>query len=134
LKQFFEVAMQMSKQAEGIIDTYKKHGWQLARVLITPDTSKKFGNEFNNLVGDVRIKEAAVDALWFMRPSHEGREAWELRLVDDVPYALFETFEKDEAESDREDRRREMEAELCERVLGGLNKVNHLEVEEEGLS
>ncbi len=52
--------------------------------------------------------------MWFTRPSAEGREAWELRLVGDTPYALFELFEPDEEEEDREDVRREMEARLRE--------------------
>ena len=55
-----------------------------------------------------------VDAIWFTRPSAEGREAWELRLVGDTPYALFELFEPDEEEEDRADVRREMEARLRE--------------------
>lgn len=65
----------------------------------------------------VRVREASVDALWFVRASHEGREAWELRLVAETPYALFELFEPDEAEEDREDVRREMEARLGEYAL-----------------
>lgn len=60
--------------------------------------------------------ESNVDALWFTRPSAEGREAWELRLVGDTPYALFELFEPDEEEEDREDVRREMEARLRDYV------------------
>ena len=61
---------------------------------------------------DVEIEEAEVDGLWFSRPSTEQREAWELRLLAENPFALFETFEKDEPEEAREERRREMEAQL----------------------
>ena len=35
-----------------------------------------------------------------------------MRLVAEPPYALFELFEPDEAEEDREDVRREMEAKM----------------------
>ena len=62
----------------------------------------------------VSVTEAAVDAMWFKRPSQGGREAWELRLAGEPPYALFELFEPDEEEDDREDVRREMEARLRE--------------------
>ena len=58
--------------------------------------------------------ESEVDAMWFTRPAQGGCEAWELRLVGETPYALFELFESDEVEEDREDVRREMEARLCE--------------------
>ena len=64
--------------------------------------------------GGVAAEESDVDAMWFTRPSQGGREAWELRLVGDTPYALFELFEPDEEEEDRRDVRREMEARLRE--------------------
>jgi len=66
------------------------------------------------LVVQVPIKEAEFDALWFSRPSHNGREAWELRLLAQTQYALFETFEADETEEEREDLRLEMEARMRE--------------------
>lgn len=62
----------------------------------------------------VGVVESEVDAMWFTRPAQGGREAWELRLVGEMPYALFELFESDEAEEEREDVRREMEARLRE--------------------
>jgi hypothetical protein len=52
--------------------------------------------------------------LWFSRPSHNDREAWELRLLAQTQYALFETFEADETEEERDDLRLEMEAQLRE--------------------
>ncbi len=68
------------------------------------------------LFDSIRIEEASVDALWFSRPSHQRREAWELRLMAEAQYALFETFEVDETEEEREEMRREMEARLREYV------------------
>jgi hypothetical protein len=99
--------------------TYRKYGWRLARVLMRPDALAELqaatgGADFEG----VAAREFPVDALWFVRPAEGGREAWELRLVNDSPYALFELFEPDEAEEDREDVRREMEAKMQERVAG----------------
>jgi hypothetical protein len=100
-----------------IITTYGKHGWRLRRVLMCPQTrAEATASVAGELFESVAVEEASVDALWFARPSHAGREAWELRHVADTPYALFETFEADEAEEDREEVRREMLARLCERV------------------
>ena len=96
--------------------TYRKHGWRLERVLMRTETLA----ELREAEGDdarfegAATQEAPVDAMWFGRASHGGREAWELRLVAEPPYALFELFEKDEAEEEREDVRREMEARLRE--------------------
>jgi hypothetical protein len=98
------------------IDTYRKHGWRLARVLLCPETLALITEREREIFEDAILKEAVVDALWFSRPSHAGREAWELRLVSETPYALFETFEMDEAEEDREDVRLEMEARLREQA------------------
>jgi hypothetical protein len=100
-----------------IIAAYSKHGWRLRRVLMRPETRAGMSDaDQGELFEDAGVEEASVDALWFARPSHAGREAWELRHVADTPYALFETFEADEAEEDREDLRREMLARLREVV------------------
>jgi hypothetical protein len=104
---------QLERIAE-IISTYGKHGWRLERLLLRPQTLLELRGSDHELVKDAAMKEASVDALWFSRPSHAEREAWELRLVSDIQYALFETFEKDEVEEDREEVRREIEARLVE--------------------
>ena len=86
---------------------YRKHGWQLRTVLLRPETRAEL-----QLPDDVPVREATFDALWFSRPSHNNREAWELRLLAQTQYALFETFEADETEEERDDLRLEMEARM----------------------
>ena len=110
---------------------YRRHGWTLARVLMTTGTlaelSRAAGpqDEAAEAAGAapafeaVAVRESGIDAIWLRRPSAGGREAWELRLISDPPYALFELFEPDEAEEDREDVRREMEARMAEYAGGG---------------
>ena len=100
-----------------IVNTYQQHGWELRRVLLRPETSTELtaqlaSNSFS--LDGMQVEEALVDGLWFSRPSHEQREAWELRLLAENPFALFETFEVDETEEQREEVRREMEARLRE--------------------
>jgi hypothetical protein len=88
---------------------YRRHGWRLARSLMTAETLARVGAaEFEGAPAE----ESAVDAMWFKRAAAGGREAWELRLVADAPYALFELFEPDEPDEEREEVRREMEARL----------------------
>ncbi|MEO8436322.1 MAG: hypothetical protein ABI596_15580 [Pyrinomonadaceae bacterium] len=99
-----------------ILSTYRKHGWSLRRVLARAEVQAELAAQMAASGESANIEEASVDAMWFARPSHEGREAWELRLVAEDPYALFETFEADEAEEDREEVRREMEARMREHV------------------
>ena len=101
--------------------TYTRHGWRLVRVLARPETLPGLRPNVDEPAGGggaqyqgAPVAESDVDAMWFARPSQGGREAWELRLVAEPPYALFELFEPDESEEDREDVRREMEARLRE--------------------
>ena len=97
--------------AKQIIAAYERHGWTLRRVLLSSRTRLELGDE---LAGNTDVKDSDFDALWFARPSHENSEAWELRLISENPYALFEAFEADESEEDREDARREMENRMRE--------------------
>lgn len=109
---------------EEVLAQYRRHGWRLARVLARPGTFDAAGGADAEGGGGGSFEGAPVagsevDAMWFARPSAGGREAWELRLVGETPYALFELFEPDEEEEDREDVRREMEARLREYAGGG---------------
>ena len=110
--------MNYSNVINEIIASYTRHGWQLRRALLRPETRSEVDADIASgslSLDAVPMREASVDGLWFSRASHEGREAWELRLVSENPFALFETFEADETEEEREDVRREMEARLRER-------------------
>jgi hypothetical protein len=114
--------MSRLKKFQEILAQYQRHGWRLARVLARPETLAELGGAGGGAAAfeGVAAAESDVDAMWFTRPSAEGREAWELRLVGDTPYALFELFEPDEEEEDREDVRREMEARLRDYATPGM--------------
>lgn len=98
---------------QNIIAAYERHGWKLRRVLLRPELFSSI-SEAGDTFRDAELREADFDALWFARPSHARREAWELRLVAEQPYALFEAFEADDPEEDRESARREMENRMRE--------------------
>jgi hypothetical protein len=128
-------AMSQLKKFEDVLAMYRKHGWRLVRVLArgetleelrassagTPQSESEVGiNEGADAATfeGVAVAESEVDAMWFARAAAGGREAWELRLVGETPYALFELFEPDESEDERADVRREMEARLREHAAG----------------
>jgi hypothetical protein len=96
-----------------LVATYRKHGWELRSALLRPATLAVLNKQ---LLDKLPVKEAGFDALWFSRPSHNNREAWELRLLGQTPYALFETFEADETEEERDDLKLEMEARMRDYV------------------
>ena len=99
-----------------IITNYQRHGWELRRMLLRPDTRAGLNESSQELFRDALLIDSDFDALWFSRPSHGGREAWELRQVATQPYALFEAFEADEDEELREDARREMENRMRDQI------------------
>jgi hypothetical protein len=94
-----------------VMAMYRKHGWQLRGLLLRPESRVELQSQLSE---NFPVKEATFDALWFSRPSHDNREAWELRLLAQTQYALFETFEADETEEERDDVKLEMEARLRE--------------------
>ena len=96
--------------------TYRKHGWNLRTALLQRATRAELEADDANLLANVTVRDAEVDALWFSRPSHNNREAWELRLLAQTPYALFETFEAEETEAERDEVKQEMEARMREYV------------------
>jgi len=99
-----------------IITTYHRHGWKLRRVLLRPATRADLGDKLTELFSHARLIDSEIDALWFARGSYGGREAWELRLLAEQRYALFEAFEADESEEDREEARIEMENKMREHL------------------
>jgi hypothetical protein len=106
--------MNQRDRIKEILATYQKHGWQLRRVLLLPETRSEVINNDEVSFEGAKVEDASVDALWFSRPSTGKREAWELRLIAESPYALFETIEADKPEEVREEVRREMEARMSE--------------------
>ena len=97
-----------------LLATYRKYGWELRSAVLQPTTRSVLENA--QLLDKVAVREASFDALWFSRPSHNNREAWELRLLSQTQYALFEAFEPDETEEEREDVKLEMEARMRDYV------------------
>ena len=97
-----------AEQVQDILSLYQRHGWTVRRILLT----EKLKNHLADFNFKADIVESEVDAIWFSRPSGDGKEAWELRRLSETPYALFEVFEDDDEEEVREEIRREMEAKL----------------------
>jgi len=112
-----QIPMKKADSFTELVATYRKHGWELKEVLVLPETRPELNiNELTSLNSDA-VRDVTIDALWFSRPSHHKREAWELRLLSENQYALFETFEEDETEEQRKEMRQEMEARLREHVV-----------------
>jgi len=112
------------QQIKEILAQYKKHGWNLRRVLLSADASENLSAVF--LREQANIVSSEINAAWFSRRSGDGRETWELRRLSGTPFALVEVFEEAEAEAAREKRRREVETRLKEQAskFGNKNVTN----------
>jgi hypothetical protein len=102
--------------AKDIIALYQRHGWKLRRILLTRAVRDELAHD-SDAFAEAELIDAEFDALWFVRPSHAEREAWELRLISEQAYALFEAFEADETEEEREEMRRELEHRMRDYAL-----------------
>ena len=74
-----------------ILAQYKKHGWVLRRALLSDEGKVQLAKA----LGSVEITISDFDALWFSRKSKPESEAWELRRLTNLPYALVAVVRAD---------------------------------------
>lgn len=101
-----------AEQIKEILAQYKKHGWNLRRVLLSARTKENLADALNSLFGETEIVSSETDAAWFSRASGKSGEAWELRRLSETPYALFEIFDVEDDEVVREETLFEMQERL----------------------
>lgn len=77
-----------------ILSLYKKHGWNLRRVLLSENLQRRLSDSIETLFDDAEIFSSEIDAALFSRPSGKANEAWELRHLSETPFAVFELFDK----------------------------------------
>jgi hypothetical protein len=68
-----------------IITQYKKHGWSPRRALLSAEGR----SVWTSVIVPIEIIESDIDAIWFSRRSNPGSEAWELRRIAGLPFALI---------------------------------------------
>lgn len=76
-----------------IVATYKKHGWNLRRVLLSAAVFANLPPNFSTVLGNAEVTESDLNAAWFSRPPASGSIAWELRLLGTTPIALVENID-----------------------------------------
>ncbi len=81
-----------------MVATYRKHGWELRTRADAAGHVSRAPVPGSTTAQSSRSEGVAGRRLWFSRLSSHDREAWELRLLEQTQYALFETFEPDETE------------------------------------
>lgn len=79
-----------------IIAVYKKHGWLLRRVLLSPGLKAALVDAGERQFGDALIVDEDIDAAWFSRPPIAGGVPWEIRHLSDSPYSLLENVDEND--------------------------------------
>lgn len=100
-----------------ILSLYKKHGWNLHRVLITSESRENLSDSLERLFGEAEITVSEINAAWFYRKSGKNGTAWELRHLSETPFALFEVFDKDIEKETLRENLLEMENRLKNRLV-----------------
>jgi len=101
------------EEIQEILSLYKKHGWNLRRVLLSDALRVNINEHIQDLFGGAEIVSAPfLNALWFARASGKTGEAWELRHLSETPFALVQVFPNDMTEAEREEIRNEMQTRL----------------------
>jgi hypothetical protein len=100
------------QQTREILLQYKRHGWNLRRVLLSVKNVELLTDSLKALFGEAEIVASEIDAVWFSRASGKDNEAWELRSLGGTPFALVEVFESEDDEEVRQETRKEMETRL----------------------
>lgn len=106
---------------EEVLGIYKKHGWQISRVLLSAETLKKIGEDDPVLSG-LPLEQGDVDAVWFERPSRGGKRAIELRWLNETPFALFELVDESDTAEKIEELRKSVESRLAQHVSESKKK------------
>jgi len=104
------------QRAKEILAQYKKHGWNLRRVLLSAPSKEILSDSLKSLFSDAEIISSEIDAAWFSRASGAGNEAWEIRRLGGTPFALVEVFEADDDKEVCEETRKEMETRLIQQA------------------
>lgn len=102
-----------AEQIQEILSLYKKHGWNLRRVLLSDGLRVNINEHTQDLFGGAEIVSSPfLNAIWFSRLNKHG-EAWEIRHLAEMPFALVQVFPEDWSEEAREENRKEMETRLA---------------------
>ena len=91
-----------TEEIREILEQYQRFDWVLRRILLTNKLKVHLKDDLEKLFGDAQITSSDIDAAWFSRPGKNNREAWELRIFSENPFALLETFGDEQDEAERE--------------------------------
>ena len=100
-----------------IIAQYERFGWQLERVVITPELRLSLTRSSDDIFKGKPIAESDLDAAWFSRLNDNGRVAWELRSLGVTPFALVDSAVPDASESDLNELFQRVEDEMRGRLI-----------------
>lgn len=73
------------------LDLYRKHGWELARLL----SQEAPNQDLSVIIGGTPVREFPIEAAWFTRSSQPSMTTWELRHLGPSPLAVVSVVSDD---------------------------------------
>ena len=83
-----------AESIRSIIAQYERHGWKLRRCLVADHD----GLRDLELADGVEVVSSDLNSLWFSRVSRPGTETWELRRLEEIPFAVLTTVPENSTE------------------------------------
>ena len=100
-----------------ILGQYRKFGWELERVILSPALRSVLKTPSDVLFDGCEVAESEIDAAWFSRLNANGRTAWELRSLTAAPFALVESTGPDPTAEELSELFQRVEDQMRERVI-----------------
>jgi len=84
-----------SEGVRQILLQYERFGWKPERVLLSAETARTLETRVDEFFGTCEVRSSDIDAAWFSRPNNRGQTAWELRALNENPFAVVEVVDSD---------------------------------------
>ncbi len=113
------------EQIKEIISLYKKHGWNLRRGLLSAELRSSLTSQnIERLFKGREMIDAEINAVWFSRQSKQESIAWEIRHLNENPYAILESLGIDEDDSAESEKLKNAETRLAEYASNNKSDKN----------
>lgn len=115
-----------AQEIKEILETYKKYGWILQKILLSDKLKKELSKaEIRDIFGHTKIAHSKTDGALFFRNSENNKEAWELRHLHVNPFAIFELIEFESSDAEKQEILKQMENRLENYVSNKRTETDH---------
>lgn len=113
------------QEIKEILETYKKYGWRLQKILLSNELKNELSAaEIKLFSSGVKVSNSKTDGALFSRSSKNSKQAWELRHLHLNPFAIFELIDDKTSATEKEKILKQLENRLEDYASNNLSR-NH---------